>query len=139
MKRFTCPDFTWIRLLIVLAIMLIAVGFISTPSGRSITVQSAAVAYEDTFATTVSVNASTTVAAITTEALPTGIVGVTVVNYSATVTLRYQCDATAADANSFGIPPGNGLFIPGNATKLADVRLYTGSATDVGFLYHALE
>lgn len=82
------------------------------------------------------VAASATLAAILGEALQTNVRAVTIVNDSGN-TIYYQADGTAASAtNGCPIITGRIYTIHGDATSLANVRLYAASSSNVGFIQH---
>ncbi len=125
--------------LIVLAAVL-GVGFITMPGGYldAVPTRGCLEGYEDYKTYTKSVNASASLETILGEALPAAVVGITLIDSSSATVLNYQCDGTAASATSVGIPAGSGTTLAGNKAKLDKVRLYTGAATDIGFIVHTL-
>ena len=67
---------------------------------------------------------------------PARTIGVEIVDLSSAQDMYVQFDGTDADTESFRLLASSGMLIAGDATQLADVRLYAASSADVGILIY---
>jgi len=95
--------------------------------------------YEDHKGYAKAITTSSSLETILGEALPSNVVGVTIVNTDSSTTLYMQADGNAATATTFPIPAGMSYIASGDKAQLDNLRLYAASSVNVGVMVHVLD